>query len=1854
MSRRLVPLTRLLGLSVLCLGFALGCGDSSPPTPQPPKPLPDAALSLVEVDRATQMANGVDAVSITITVKQKDGSPIEGRTVNVEVSGEGNTVTQPVGRTDVQGRATASVVSTRAGAKTVTASVEADGGAVVLAMRPVIDFTAHRPSRLAFSATALSASAGAPMAGLVVELRDAAGRTVVSATDEVTLSLAAGPGDASLEGTLTVQAVDGVARFSEVVLKKAGTGYQLKVEASGLEGATSPTFAVAPGAAVSLALSGLLEVTAAGVVQGAQVTALDVFGNVATGYTGTVAVTSSDATADLPAAHTFSAADAGRFTFVGLALKRAGSQRVTFQDGASAALTVTQDVGVVAASASVLAFTSVPARASVRSRLDTVTVVLEDAHGNRAAVGAPAVTMGLVQGDGELVGVREVAPVDGVVSFTNLRVNVEGSVQLRASASGFPPATSAAIAIVDDVPPAQPTLVAGASTASTATVTWLAVGDDGTEGTATSQELRYSASPITSDAEFDAATPEAVGSPAPAGTPESATLTQLAPSQSYYVALRVTDDRGQSARSASLEVQTRNADVTQVVFSTQPANGNAGAVLPDVRVSLLDVNGNVVTTTNTPVTLTLVGSQDFEPVTIPSASGVATFTGLRVEEAGTHRFAATANGLPPVESDPFTIAPGAAVRLALTGLVAPVVAGVAGSLVVTAYDTFDNVATGYTGRVHFTSNDAEADLPDDYTFIPGDEGRHVFDNVVLYTAGERRVTVTDTAVAGFTDSLDVDVASDTAERLELTGLAANVTAGAENRLTVSARDRYGNLVTAYSGRVRFTSSDAQAVLPEDYTFVPAQDGGQHEFPVTLRTAGAAARTVTVTEQGGAGLTDTESTVVAPAAASRMTLALSATTPAAGEPVSATVTLLDASGNRASGYRGTVSFRIPDDAQATVPSDYVFTETDAGQHLFSVTFAAAKNSELIVQEVAGQGLQAREAVVVRTGVLGALRVARVPGPVVAGQALGFVVTAHDGFGNRKADYRGAVATTTTDANPGPLESHTYTEQDNGEYTFRATLRTAGTQTVTFTDNALGVSGSDDVTVEAAEATQLVFITEPGTGTVGQPIPRTQLELRDAFGNTPRVAMPRVTLSLQGGSGGATLGGTTALEPVNGVYVFTDVTVSAEGSYLLIATPEDPRIPSVDTSLTISDVTAPAAAALSASLVDNTTVRLTWQATGDDGTQGRATSYQLRFSSGLIDESNFDSADPVPTDPPQTPGSSEVVTWRLPDAQATWYFALRVVDNVGNRSTLSVTSIDLPGPCGGVICPPRAPECGADNRSLVTYAAACVVQNGTGVCEYTPTLMACAGQDAVCFEGACDTAAPPAAGELVISEVMHSPSAGTTEYIELTNTTDRLLNVTNLLVSYDNGAGGLESFAVQAPGDEPRVVAAGGTFVVANDVVEATNGGVPADYSFAGGTFVLGNTGRLTLDMGATRVDDVSYTATFPQATGRAMNLSSVVVGTSASRHAWYWCDSSEVLAGGDRGTPGRANETCAVAINPPVDYCVIQFPQTIPAPIEVNTPQTVYSRFFDDQVTHRNQSGNDNFPFVVAELGYGTDPGAPESWTWTPAAFNAGYAAPGGSNDDETMGTLNIATAGSYFYGFRYRFTRGPAGAESWVYCDQQGVVGPGNPADYGTVTVNPPPPTPLTNHVVISEISGNGPGGTSDDFIELHNPTNADVNIGEWRVQYKAATSATYTNSLIIPAGTIIRARGYFLIGRNVYSGSPAADLTSNVIDMSSSTTTGGHIRIGPGLTSNASDVPVDRLGWGTGNDPEGTAGPFHPAAGGSLERKAVSSSTSTTMAVGGTDAARGNGYDSDNNSQDFVVRAVRQPQSSASPTELP
>ena len=180
--------------------------------------------------------------------------------------------------------------------------------------------------------------------------------------------------------------------------------------------------------------------------------------------------------------------------------------------------------------------------------------------------------------------------------------------------------------------------------------------------------------------------------------------------------------------------------------------------------------------------------------------------------------------------------------LSVSGIANPYVAGAAHSVTVTAKNTSGNVATGYRGTVHFTSSDAKAKLPANYTFTTADKGVHTFSSALspaltLKTAGTQWVRARDTVTSTITGvQSGIVVKAAAVKTLVVSGLTTPRTKGVAGSIRVTAVDAYGNRVSSYRGTIHFTSSDAKAGLPANYTF-KATDAGTHVFTVTLKTAG---------------------------------------------------------------------------------------------------------------------------------------------------------------------------------------------------------------------------------------------------------------------------------------------------------------------------------------------------------------------------------------------------------------------------------------------------------------------------------------------------------------------------------------------------------------------------------------------------------------------------------------------------------------------------------------------------------------------------------------------------------------------------------------------------------------------------------------------------------------------------------------------------------------------------------------------------------------------------------------------------------------------------------------------------------
>ncbi|WP_135555545.1 fibronectin type III domain-containing protein [Paenibacillus cymbidii] len=105
-------------------------------------------------------------------------------------------------------------------------------------------------------------------------------------------------------------------------------------------------------------------------------------------------------------------------------------------------------------------------------------------------------------------------------------------------------------------PAAVANLAASNATTVSAKLTWTAPGDDGNTGTATSYDIRYSSSTITSG-NWASAT-QVTGEPAPAaaGASQNMTVSGLSPSTTYYFAMKTSDEVGNTSALSNVATLT--------------------------------------------------------------------------------------------------------------------------------------------------------------------------------------------------------------------------------------------------------------------------------------------------------------------------------------------------------------------------------------------------------------------------------------------------------------------------------------------------------------------------------------------------------------------------------------------------------------------------------------------------------------------------------------------------------------------------------------------------------------------------------------------------------------------------------------------------------------------------------------------------------------------------------------------------------------------------------------------------------------------------------------------------------------------------------------------------------------------------------------------------------------------------------------------------------------------------------------------------------------------------------------------------------------------------------------------------
>jgi hypothetical protein len=406
-------------------------------------------------------------------------------------------------------------------------------------------------------------------------------------------------------------------------------------------------------------------------------------------------------------------------------------------------------------------------------------------------------------------------------------------------------------------------------------------------------------------------------------------------------------------------------------------------------------------------------------------------------------------------------------RLGLQVAVSPAsaTAGVARSVTVSALDLAGNPDPAYTGTVHFTSSDYQADLPADYTFTAADHGTHTF-SVTLKTAGTQSLSVGDYTAFAFA-SADATVTPAAASAIDIAigwGPAVYPSSGDTESVVVYALDPYGNLATDYTGTVHFTSSDAAATLPADYTFTAA-DGGEHVLSLILRTVGD--QTVTATDTHSHTITGQEVVTVLPVA--------SLSGPVAGSVHQDLTFTLGASGGASASTVFTYQIDWNGDGiidqTLSGPSGTTVTHNFASLGMTTVVLTASVDGVTSAPTVASVNIGPAAA--------STFTMAGPTSAVSNGQPFNVTVTAFDPYGNVATGYTGTVHFSSSAAATLPTD-YTFTAADAGTHTFSVIPRTTGSQTVTATDtHAPTLTAQTAVTVLPAAS-----LSGPGVGTINQ--------------------------------------------------------------------------------------------------------------------------------------------------------------------------------------------------------------------------------------------------------------------------------------------------------------------------------------------------------------------------------------------------------------------------------------------------------------------------------------------------------------------------------------------------------------------------------------------------------------------------------------------------------------------------------------------------------------------------------------------------------------------------------------------------
>ncbi len=215
----------------------------------------------------------------------------------------------------------------------------------------------------------------------------------------------------------------------------------------------------------------------------------------------------------------------------------------------------------------------------------------------------------------------------------------------------------------------------------------------------------------------------------------------------------------------------------------------------------------------------------------------------------------------------------------------------------------------------------------------------------------------------------------------------------------------------------------------------------------------------------------------------------------------------------------------------------------------------------------------------------------------------------------------------------------------------------------------------------------------------------------------------------------------------------------------------------------------------------------------------------------------------------------------------------------------------------------------------------------------------------------------------------------------------------------------------------------------------------------------------------------------------------------------------------------------------------------------------------------------------------------------------------------------------------------------------------------------------VLNHLVLAHVCASVGGDDTKEYVDIYNPTESTFTmLGAYDISYvkasnNAVTQLNNTTQTSFVNNTLYPHKYYMLASYPTINGVSADAYYNSPTNRIPQSESGGIEIVSNGVYETAS-TKVDAIGWGrNGSAPYGPAtivegNGLNLGAGidgldtnQTVERKALPGSTETTMSLpGGADITKGNGYDSNDNSSDWVFHnnALNATPQNTSISELP